>query len=243
MAQAKRFAVFDIDGTLIRWQLLHALIDRLGREGHFKPGDYEALLAARQAWKARKSEEEFDIYQKQLVDIIVGNLTKLDTQAFDSSIQAVFDEYKDQVYRYTRDLIKQLKKDNYLLFAVSGSPQEIVALMAPYYGFDDFIATDHKRKNGAFTGEIMVAIFDKPKHLRSLIAKHNVGLAGSIGVGDSESDADMLDMVETAIAFNPSKKLFQHAQTKGWKIVVERKNMVYELEPHGRGYHLARTNA
>jgi HAD superfamily hydrolase (TIGR01490 family) len=242
MSKPKRFAVFDIDGTLIRWQLLHAVIDRLGRAGKFKPGDYEALLAARQAWKGRKSEEEFRIYEGRLVEIMVSNINTLDVNAFDHAIEVAFTDYKDQVYRYTRDLILRLKQEGYLVFAISGSPQEIVAMVAPHYGIDDFVATDHKRQDGKFTGEIMVAVFDKPKHLRSLMAKHGVGLEGSIGIGDSEGDIDMLDMVETPIAFNPSKKLFHHAQEKGWKVVVERKNMVYELEAQDGQYKLARTS-
>jgi phosphoserine phosphatase len=53
----------------------------------------------------------------------------------------------------------------------------------------------------------------------------------------------MLGMVEHPVAFNPSQKLFREAERRGWKIVIERKNMIYELEKAGAGYRLARTNA
>lgn len=49
----------------------------------------------------------------------------------------------------------------------------------------------------------------------------------------------MLEIVEEAIAFNPSEKLFWHATRKGWKIVVERKNHVYELIQRNGTYVLA----
>ena len=51
----------------------------------------------------------------------------------------------------------------------------------------------------------------------------------------------MLSTVEQPIAFNPTKQLFEHARTYGWRIVLERKNMVYELEPRDGSYILAQT--
>jgi phosphoserine phosphatase len=40
---SKRFAVFDLDGTLVRWQLYHALVDRLAKKGYLGEG-VEATL-------------------------------------------------------------------------------------------------------------------------------------------------------------------------------------------------------
>jgi HAD superfamily hydrolase (TIGR01490 family) len=236
------FVVFDIDGTLIRWQMLHAVIDRLGRAGHFTEADYASILNARKAWKERKTEEAFRDYEMHLIGILVANLKQLHVDHFDAAVEQAFADYKDQAYRYTTGLIRELKQKGYLLFAVSGSPQEIVALLAEHYGFDDFVGTDHVRSGNGFTGEVMVAVHDKPKHVKSLMAKHQVSLDGSIGVGDSEGDIDMLAMVEHPIAFNPSRKLFHHAQAQGWKVVVERKNMIYELEHRDGHYRLMHTS-
>ena len=35
-----KFAVFDIDGTLIRWQLYHAIADELAKSGHIDAETY-----------------------------------------------------------------------------------------------------------------------------------------------------------------------------------------------------------
>ena len=78
--------------------------------------------------------------------------------------------------------------------------------------------------------------------LQELIDKHHAGMAGSIAVGDVASDISMLEMVEKPIVFNPERKLFDRAKAKGWKIVIERKNIVYELEKHDGKYVLAKTN-
>jgi phosphoserine phosphatase len=73
------------------------------------------------------------------------------------------------------------------------------------------------------------------------VEKYGATFAGSIAIGDSESDIAMLELVERPIAFNPSKGLFKEAQKQGWPVVLERKNMIYELENRGNEYVLAET--
>ena len=82
-----------------------------------------------------------------------------------------------------------------------------------------------------FTGEIEDAdlIMNKAAILTRALRKEDITLEGSIGVGDTESDIPMLEMVETPIAFNPNQKLLTHAKRRGWKIVVERKDVIYEI--------------
>jgi phosphoserine phosphatase len=187
----RKFAVFDIDGTLIRWQLYHNI------------------------------------------------LSEITYEQFEKAAQAVFDEYKDQVYTYTRDLLGRLKKEGYLLFAISGSQKEIVAKMAKYYGFDDFASRVDEHKDNHFTGDSTTPIFSKDKVLNKMAKKHGAEFAGSLGVGDSTTDIKMLDLVEKPIAFNPERGLFDYAKDKGWQIVIERKNMIYELEFKDGKYQLA----
>ena len=74
--------------------------------------------------------------------------------------------------------------------------------------------------------------------LKELATNHGAIWAGSIAVGDSESDIAMLASVESPIAFNPTKQLLAHAQAAGWKVVIERKNVIYELELIGGQYLL-----
>jgi phosphoserine phosphatase len=55
-------------------------------------------------------------------------------------------------------------------------------------------------------------------------------LKKSIGVGDSEGDYAFLELVETAICFNPTMLLYRHAKRNTWKVIVERKNVIYEIK-------------
>jgi phosphoserine phosphatase len=51
----------------------------------------------------------------------------------------------------------------------------------------------------------------------------------SYGIGDTESDIKFLELVEYPIAFNPNQGLFAAAQEHGWRVVVEKKDVIYEI--------------
>lgn len=233
------FAAFDIDGTLLRWQLYHAVADEMVRRGLIDPAAYQKVKAARMTWKRRSHAESFDEYEQTLVQLIGSSIANIKVEDFNAAADAVIDEYKDQVYTYTRDLIQELKSKNYLLFAISGSQVEIVGKLARYYGFDDWGGTVYESKNGHYTGNSQpLRSQRKPEYLKELVAKHHASWQGSVAVGDSESDIPMLSTVEQPIAFNPSRALFDHAKTEQWPIVVERKNVVYKLESSDGHYRL-----
>ncbi len=236
---SRPFAVFDIDGTLIRWQLYHAIVTQLAKRGTLDAVSYENVRQARMLWKKRTRDEAFKDYERYLVKVYDQLLAKLSVQEFDEAAAAVFNEYKDQAYTYTRELIGALKKHNYLLFAISSSQAEIVAKIAKYYGFDDWSGTVYPQQGDYFTGQKEGFFGTKHIVLQAMIDRHAAQQQGSIGVGDTESDVSLLEMVKRPIAFNPNKKLFEVARQKHWKIVIERKNVIYELEAKNGSYLLA----
>ncbi len=235
---AKAFAAFDLDGTLVRWQLYHAIGDELARRKLINTEAFSRVKGARMNWKTRTGQESFKQYEDQLIKVFDDSLVNLSVNDFMRAAETVFDEYKDQVYTYTRDLIRELKDKGYLLFAISGSPEVIVSKMAEYYGFDDCAATVFEVVDGKFSGNKQVAAFKKPELLKALVKKHSASWQGSLAVGDTESDIDMLSLVENPIALNPSSQLFDHAYRQGWPIVVERKNVIYKLNKAGNSYEL-----
>jgi len=235
----KPFAVFDIDGTLIRWQLYHAVVQKLASAGHLGPDARLTLRNARMKWKNREHKEAFHDYERTLIQTYEDALPTLKPDDFDNYVEEVITEYKDQVYTYTRDLIKNLKAKGYVLLAISGSHQELVRAIAQHYGFDDYVGTNYNRTTESFSGDKQLGSADKKSILQKLIAKHSLAKEGSIAVGDSLSDATMMELVEQPIAFNPDQKLYDRAHSESWKIVVERKNVIYEMEPHGTTYLLA----
>jgi len=234
-----RFAVFDIDGTICRWQFFHAMGDMFAEHGFVTKTEHQKVLDAKATWKQRGHTGSYHDYEQAMVKSFMLALKRITPQQFDNIAAEVFETYKDQTYIYTRNLVHELKAKGYLLFVISGSPSEILMRFADYYGFDDFLGTIHHHKNGKFTGEITEHFRNKHLAMGTLVEKYNLTTSGSMGVGDSNSDIAMLKMVEQPIAFNPDKALYEHARKHGWKIVVERKSIIYELDEKDGQFVLA----
>ena len=138
----------------------------------------------------------------------------------------------ERVYRYTRDLLDDLKGKGYYLLAISHSPKFIVDGFAYELGFHKSYGTFYETgATNRFTGTIEDEhlIMNKSAVLKRAVEKENLTFKNSYGVGDTESDISMLTMVENPIAFNPNRLLYRHAKKHGWPVVVERKDVIYEL--------------
>lgn len=236
---SRKFAVLDIDGTVIRWQLYHAIVDELAKQGHLAASAHDRIAEARLTWKSRSHSTSFDDYETTLVHVYHEALTDLKVSDYLVAVDTVFERYKDQVYTYTRDLIRELKQQGYFLLIISGSQQEVIEKLGTYYGFDAVAGAEYVRQDGHFTGERTTTYGRKDTVLKQLVAKHDLSYKDSIAVGDTSSDIAMLELVERPIAFNPNRSLYEHAKQQGWKIVVERKNVIYELEQGDGHYQLA----
>lgn len=234
-----KFAVFDIDGTLIRWQLYHVIVDKLAGAGHLGPSAKEKLKQERMVWKRREHPDAFKKYESLIIQLYESALEHLKPEQFDKFVSEIIEEYKDQTYVYSRQLLDNLKKQGFFLLIISGSHQELIEQIAQHYGFDDFIASAYHRKNGKYTGTKFIPNMDKAKALKSLIEKHDLDTKDSVGIGDSGSDIAMLDLVDKPVAFNPDERLLTAAKNYGWQIVIERKSVIYKLEKHDGRYILA----
>lgn len=226
----RKVAVFDIDGTIFRSSLLVELVEQLIAEGIF-PKEAERLYTkAYRAWLDRKGS--YETYIWSVIQAFEYHLKGISEETFLAVVKKVNAFHKDRVYRYTRDLVRRLKRRRYFLLAISHSPKYVVEGFAKQLGFDKvygrYLELDGKSR---FTGETLHldVINDKGKVLERALEKEGLTLKDSWGVGDTESDRTFLGMVEHPICFNPNRGLYAIAKKRGWKIVVERKDVIYEL--------------
>lgn len=235
MKTHKRLAVFDIDGTLFRWQLYHEVVLQLNSRGFFSPEETEKINTVYYHWQARKAS--FTDFELTTVGILEKNIKGLKVTDFAQIAGEILDSSQEKVYAYTRSLIKKLTEDGYFLLAISGSMQEIVEPFTKLYGFDECIGWQYEQKNGVFTGKIQRAtVGNKAALIQEYCKAHNLSLTGSIGVGDSKSDIPMLQLAERAIAFNPTVELLEAAKEFSWDVVIERKNIAYTLRKDSHGF-------
>ena len=234
----KQFAVFDIDGTIARTSLFLTTVHEMIKRGMIDPKHQQNLQTAQLKWQHRKTTGAFEAYERTAIAIIHQELTNIKVSAYNSILDTVIDSAIEETYRYPVKLIKQLKAKGYLILAISGSETQSVARFCQRHGFDDWIGSDYHSDGVYFTGVVSNAAAKKAEHLDDLIKKHKLSLKGSVAIGDTESDINMLKLVEQPICFNPNQQLKKQAMRAGWPIVVERKNVIYELKPQAGSFVL-----
>ncbi len=225
----KKLAVFDIDGTLFRSSLLIEVTNALIAEGIFPAKARLTYQQAYERWLNRKGS--YGDYIRAVIIAFEKHIRGVQRTDFLRVVRKVTTYQKHRVYRYTRDLIKQLRKQGYFLLVISHSPADMVVEFTKHWGFHKAYGRMLEVQQGKFTGKILFSelIDNKAKILKRAVANERLSLKGSIAVGDSEGDIPMLKLVERPICFNPNGKLYRHAKRAGWKVVVERKDVVYSL--------------
>lgn len=227
----KKLAVFDIDGTVFRSSLLIELVNALIEAGVFKPSVAKIFERDKKRWLDRVGN--YETYIDDVVAAFMKNMKGVRHKDFLRVTKRVITLHRNRVYRFTRDLVHDLKKKGYYLVAISHSPKGIVEPFAKHLGFHKTygIIYEIDAGTGRFNGKMLYAnlIADKAKIVARVLEKEHLMLRGSIGVGDTESDIPFLRLVDRAICFNPNRKLLAAAQRHKWEVVVERKDVVYEI--------------
>lgn len=230
-------AFFDIDGTLYRDSLLTEVFKKFVT--------YE--LVDRSKWyddvkpfftKYDRRQGEYDDYLMKIADIYKSTLIGLSKEHILHIADVAISQKGDRVYRFTRDAIVKHKQEGHLVFAVSGSPLELVKVMAEKYGFDDYFGTIYVTdENGKYNGEV-VPMWDhisKAKALNELASKYDIDLSASYAYGDTSGDFSMFQMTGHPFAINPTKELLDIINddkevADKINIIVERKNVIYHLK-------------
>lgn len=224
-----KLAVFDIDGTIFRKNLAFELIDELAWLRVFPKTVRKELVRHYINWLEHKGV--YEDYRKALVKLYEDNIKGHARDEIIKASRMAMPFYKDRTYVFANNLIEKFQSENYCIIAVSGSPSEIVEEYNKYLKFDAVFGSVYETdEQGRYTGK---AVFeptkDKSQVVRQFVAENNLTLEGSYAIGDTESDVKMLEVVENPIAFNPNINLKIIAEERGWRIVVEKKDVIYEI--------------
>lgn len=227
----QKVAFFDIDGTVFRSSLLIELVDDLIEAGLFPESVRNDFEPAHQSWLAR--EGSYDDYIQSIIDAFMIHIKGVEYAAFAEIGTTIVKQKGKRVYRFTRDYIKELKKEGYALIAISQSPKTILDEFCNDYGFDKVYGRMYEVDgSGCFTGKTMdeQIIKNKANIVERVFERHpEYTREGSVAVGDTDGDISLLTSVDRPVCFNPNLSLYEHAKLKQWRVVVERKNVVYYL--------------
>lgn len=178
----QKFADSDIDGTLFRSGLFREVSYELIQMSKVPESIAEEITDLHRKWRHRihgNAFEEFELTMVHAFDKLAAHIKIAD---YDEAAQRVLKKKAENVYVYTRDLIKQLKSEGYFLVAISGSQIELVEPFACKYGFDAWVGQEWERGDEFFTGNIIKTHTGKDKIIKKLLDEHNLTLKGSVAV-------------------------------------------------------------
>jgi HAD superfamily phosphoserine phosphatase-like hydrolase len=181
----KKVAIFDIDGTIFRGSLLIELVEVLIERGIFKVELRRIYQNQKVQWLDRKGD--YESYINAVVSVFMKNLKGVSYGDFKDAADTVVARYQDRTYRYTRDLVSDLKRKGYFLLAISHSPKGIVDSFCKKLGFNKMYGMIYELgPTDRFTGIITDPhlIQNKGNILRRAVTKEKLQ-KGSIGVGDT----------------------------------------------------------
>lgn len=234
----RKLAIFDVDGTITRWHLVFVLFEQLAKKGIFPPETLEQTIDAYMGWLNR--EKVFSEYDNKVTEIFHTYAKGVSEESVLAVADDIIENKRYKVYRYSYNLIHKLRKEGYYIVLISGSPGFIVKKLAVKLRCDRAYGKLFEVINGRFTGKVKYgedevdayAPLDKTVILKRLfeVIDFEPDLKNSISVGDSLSDLPILEAVGNPVVFNPTLDLTKIARERQWKIVVERKDVIYEVK-------------
>lgn len=225
-----KIAIFDIDGTIFRKNLHFELINELAWMKIFPKKVRDDLVNLYVDWIEHKGT--YEAYRKALVDLYAQNISGCSKEDVEKASKIVIPFHENRTYIFAEELIEKLRKKEYNIIAVSGSPIEIVEeYNRRHLKFDQVFGSIYEvDERGKYTGRtVFEPVKNKGVVVKQYVYENGLTFEDSYGVGDTESDVSLLSLVENPIAFNPNQNLKEIAEKKGWKIIVEKKDVIYNI--------------
>jgi HAD superfamily hydrolase (TIGR01490 family) len=213
-------AFFDVDGTLISTNVVHAYAYYVLNRGTLL-GTAERLLkglamapvyAAANAFNRKVFNELFYRAYRGLSEDRLLELT-------DDLTEKVL---KPAVFPGALDIIDECRRAGCKIVLCTGAIDITMRPLAKALGADDLIANSLQFVEGFATGKVIPPIVEganKANRIRDYCLAHGLRLDQSHAYSDSLSDYPMLTVVGRPTAVNPDTRLRSHARAYEWPIL------------------------
>jgi HAD superfamily hydrolase (TIGR01490 family) len=213
-------AFYDVDGTLIRINIVHAFAFYASRQPSLIESARRTVKTAASVplfWAADKVSRKWfnEIFYRSYQGDSEDRLVVLAEELFEEVI-------KPNIYPRAADLIAESRRAGCRQVILSGALDFTMAPLARYLGVDDYIANRLEFRDGYATGKLQkpfVAGATKADIMRTYARAHAIDLAASWAYTDSYSDFPMLAVVGRPTAVNPDLRLRSVARSYDWPVL------------------------
>jgi HAD superfamily phosphoserine phosphatase-like hydrolase len=239
-AYPARTIVFDVDGTLVRWQSMHSFFLAMVADGLFPRIASTLLEDDLREWRERKAP--FHLFISRMVKVFQERLPGIRVEDAKAVAVRMVRREGGRLHFLTRELLFAAQELGLTTALISGTPEVVAQALAESLKATTWLGTEYPHENGIYTdGEPRQWVLDKGRAIKYVAMVHALNLGNSVGVGDSEGDIGMLELVRWPICFNPNLALYREAVKRRWPIVVERKNVIYMMKADAKS-SLKQTN-
>lgn len=219
-APTGKAAFFDIDGTLISTNVVHAYGYYAMNEGSVggilkrTAGTLAKLpIFAGLNIVDRKIFNEY--FYRQYEGLTEDRLLTLSEDLFEDVI-------KGAIFNKAQDLLDEARRAGCKVVLVTGALDFTMRPLARHFGVDDMIANRMQYVGGKATGKVIPPIIEganKANVIREYCETHGISLMKSYAYTDSASDYAMLTVVGRPTAVNPDIRLRALARSYNWPIL------------------------
>ena len=215
-----RAAFFDVDGTLVATNVVHAYAFYVMNRGTIF-GTANRLLkglamAPVYAVADRYNRKVFnELFYRAYRGLSEDRLLELAPDLCKEVLEPA-------VYPGALDIIAECRKAGCKIVLCTGAIDITMRPLAAYLGADDMIANSLQFVEGFATGKVIPPIVEganKANRIRDYCVQHGLRLDVSHAYSDSLSDYPMLTVVGRPTAVNPDRKLRSHAHAYEWPIL------------------------
>jgi HAD superfamily hydrolase (TIGR01490 family) len=220
MAELRKAAFFDVDGTLVRTNIVHAFAYYAMNQGTIFGTAWHTVKTAAAApflWALDKANRKafneifYSFYSGQTQD----RLVILAEELFEEVL-------KPAIHPGTERLLEETRRAGCRVVFVTGALDFTVRDLSAHLGADDLIANRMHFVDGVATGRVVPPVVEgahKAVAIRDYCVREGLALDKSYAFSDSFSDYPMLAVVGHPTAVNPDLRLKSVARAYEWPIV------------------------
>jgi fatty acyl-CoA reductase len=218
--KTKGVAFYDLDGTLVDLNLVHAALFLLANLGEWR-GRLNYLLGFAARLPKLYLAEQND---RRLLNAVLFEAFKGVSR---DRLEILGEEYCERVllprlYPQARTLIEANRAFGLEAVLVSGSPDFIIAPLAARLSIRDFAANRLVFSGGLATGRLQAPVMageEKAEWCEAFAASRRLALDSCWGYADSFYDLPFLALVGHPVAVNPDRRLAAAARGRHWPIL------------------------
>ncbi|ABS25422.1 HAD family phosphatase [Anaeromyxobacter sp. Fw109-5] len=220
MAEPGRAAFFDVDGTLVRTNIVHAFAFYAMNQGSILG---TAFQTARTVLSVPLFAAADKVNRKVFNELFYRYYTGQSEDRLETLAEELFEDVlRPAIYPGTPRLVDETRRAGCRVVLVTGALDFTVRRLAEHLGADDLIANRMRFVQGVATGRVIPPIIEgahKALAIRDYCVREGLALEKSFAYSDSFSDYPMLAVVGHPAAVNPDARLARVARAYEWPVL------------------------